>query len=94
MDDSKAVLVITLAPVYHIQGEVYAFPAEIAHAVDHFTVSDGYRREGPRQRPFMYSLEVYAVPLNEEDEKHKYFCLEDPACHDQKMVANTATAAT
>ena len=66
VDDSKAVLVIisayvydmiiTPAFVYDMKGVVYALPADIVQAVDHFTVPDGYRREGSRERSFMYSL--------------------------------------
>ena len=70
MDDSKAVLVITPALVYDMKGEVYALPADIVHAVDHFTVPDGYMREGSGERSFMYSLRVYVVPLQEVDDKH------------------------
>ena len=46
VDDGKAVLVITPALVYDMKGEVYALPADIVQAVDHFTAPDGYKREG------------------------------------------------
>ena len=46
LDYGKAVLVITPALVYDMKGEVYALPADIVQAVDHFTVPDGYKREG------------------------------------------------
>ena len=72
-------LVITPAPVY-VKGEVYVLPADIVQAVDDFKVPDGYRREGSRERSFMYPLGLYVVPLAEEDHKHKYFCMADPAC--------------
>ena len=78
MDDSKAVLVIAPALVYDMKGEVYASSADIIRAVDHFTVPDGYRREGSRERSFMYSLGVYVVPLEQENGKHKYLSLADP----------------
>ena len=80
VDDNKAVLVITPALVHDMKGEVYVLPADIVQAVDDVKVPDGYRREGSRERSFMYSLEVYVVPLAEEDHKHKYFCMADPAC--------------
>ena len=70
MDDSKTVLlVITSALVYNMKGEVHAWPADVVQAVDHVTVPDGYRREGSRERSFMYSVGVCVVPL-EEDAKH------------------------
>ena len=78
VNDSKAVLVIAPALVYDMKGEAYALPANIVKAVNQFTVSDGYRREGSRERPFMYSVGVYVVQFEEEDDKHKYFCLADP----------------
>ena len=59
--------------------------ADIVQAVDHFTVPDGYRR-GSRERSFRYSLGVYVVPLEEEDDKHKYFCLADPTCRKNKTT--------
>ena len=58
VDDSKAVLVIAPALVYDMKGEAYALPANIVKAVNQFTVSDGYRREGSREQSFMYSLEA------------------------------------
>ena len=48
MDDSKAVLVITPALVYDIKGEVYALPADIVQAVDHFTVPTATEERFPR----------------------------------------------
>ena len=56
-----------------MKGEVYALPADIVQAVDHYTVPDGYRREVSRERSFMYLLGVSVVPLQEEDDRHKYF---------------------
>ena len=61
-------------------------PADIVQAVDDFTVPDGYWREGSRERPFMYSLGAYVVPLEEEDDKHKCFCLADPTCLKNKTT--------
>ena len=58
VDGNKAVRVITPALVYDMKGDVYALPADIVQAVDHFTVPDGYRREGSREQSFMYSLEA------------------------------------
>ena len=69
-----------------MKGDVYALPADIVQAADHFTVPDGYRREGSRKRSFMYSLGVYVVPLEEEDDKHKYFYLVDPTCGKKKTT--------
>ena len=86
LDDSKAVLVITPALVYDMKGDVYALPADIVQAADHFTVPDGYRREGSRKRSFMYSLGVCVVPLEEEDDQHKCFCLADPTCRKNKTT--------
>ena len=86
MDDSKAVLVSIPALVYDKKVEVYALPADIVQTVDHFTVPDGYRREGSRERSFMQSLGVYVVQLGEEDDKHKYFCLADPTCRINKTT--------
>ena len=86
MDDSKAVLVSIPALVYDKKVEVYALPADIVQTVDHFTVPDGYRREGSRERSFMQSLGVYVVQLGEEDDKHKYFCLADPTCRKNKAT--------
>ena len=86
VDDSKAELVVTPALVYDMKGEVYALPTDIVQAVDHFTVLDGYRRERSRERSVMYSLRVYVVPLGEEDDKHKYFCLADPTCRKNKAT--------
>ena len=83
--DCKAVLVITPALVY-MKGDMYALPADIVQAVDHFTVPGDYRGEGSRERSFMYSLEVYIVPLEEEDDKHKCFCLADPTCLKNKTT--------
>ena len=80
VDDNKAVLVITPALVYDMQGEVYVSPADIVQAVDDVKVPDGYRRDGSRERSFMYSPELYVVPSAEEDHKHKYFCMADLAC--------------
>ena len=76
VDDGKAVLVITLELVY-MKREVHELPVDIVQAVDHFTVPAGYRREGSRERSFTYSLlvGVYAVPLEEEGDKYKNFCL-------------------
>ena len=34
----------------------------------------------------MYSLGAYAVPSEEEDDKHKYFCLADPTCRETKTT--------
>ena len=34
----------------------------------------------------MYSLEVYVVQLNEEDEKHKHLCMADPTCLKKKTT--------
>ena len=70
MDDSKAVLVITPALVYDMKGEVYALPADIVHADNHFTVLDGSMRECSGERSFMYSLGVYVVPWQNVDDKH------------------------
>ena len=47
-------------------------------------VANGYRREGARERSFMYSLGVYIVPLDTMEEEHKYFCLATAGCR-QKM---------
>ena len=41
---------------------------------------DGYRRQSSRERLFMYSLGVYVVPLEEEDDKPENFGLADPTC--------------
>ena len=84
VDDSKAVLVATPALAYEMKGEVYALPADIVHAVDHIAAPNGYRREGSRERSFMYSLGIYVVPLEEEDDKPRYFCLADPTCRKKK----------
>ena len=86
VDDSKAVLVITPALVY-MKGEMHALPADIVQAVDHFTVPEGDRREGSRERMFMYWLGVYVVPSEEEDDKHKYFCQADLTCRKNKTTA-------
>ena len=86
VDDCKAVLVITPALVYDMKGEVYALPADIVQAIHQFTVPEGYRREGSRERWFMYSPGVYVVPLVEEDDKHMYFCLADPTCRKNKTT--------
>lgn len=84
VNDDKAVLVISPALAYDMQGEVYSLPADTVKAVDDFTVPKGYRREGSRDRSYMYSLGVYVTPLDEEDEKHKYFCLASPTCRKNK----------
>ena len=63
VDDSKAVLVITPALVYDMKGEVYALPADIVQAVDHFAVRGGYRRESSRERSSIYSLGVVRRPV-------------------------------
>ena len=96
VDDSKAVLVVSPALVYDMKGEVYALPAIIVQAVDHFTVPGDYRGEGSRERSFMYSLEVYIVPLEEEDDKHKYSCLVDTRAAKTRwrLPTKKATAAT
>ena len=86
VDDSKAVLVATPALAYELKGEVYALPADIAHAVDHIAAPDGYSREGSRERSFMYSLGIYVVPSEEEDDKPMYFCLADPTCRKNKAT--------
>ena len=71
-------------------------PADIVQAVGHFTVPDGCRREGSRERSFMYSLGVCVAPLEEEDGKHKCFCLVDPTCRENEATVpcKKATAAT
>ena len=86
VDDNKAVLVITPALVYNMKGEVYELPADIVQAVDDFKVPDGYRREGCRERSFMYSLGVEVVPLAEDYHKHKYFCMADHSCRKNKTT--------
>ena len=55
-------------------------------AVHDFVVVNGYRREGARERSFMYSLGVSTVPLDPKDEKRKYFCLSPAGCC-QSMMA-------
>ena len=86
VDDIKPWFGITLALVFDIKGEGCVLPADIVQAVDDFKVPDGYGREGSRERSFMYSLGVYVVPLAEEDHKHKYFCMADPACRKNKTA--------
>ena len=96
VDGNKAVRVITPALEYDMKAEVYALPVDIVKAVDHFTVPDGYSREGSRERSLMYSLGVNVVPMGEEDDKHKNFYLADPACRKSKTTVpcKKATAAT
>ena len=48
--------------------------------------ADGYRREDSPERSFMYSLRIYVVPLKEEDGNHKYVCLVDPTCRNNKTT--------
>ena len=91
VDDGKAVLVITPALVYDMKGEVYALPADIVQAVDHYTVPDGYRREGSREKSFMLSL-----GLEEEHEKTSNSAWRtSPAAKKRRRIpAKKATAAT
>ena len=86
VDGYKAVLAISPAFVYDIKGEVYVLPADIVKAVHDLKVPDGYRREGCRERSFMYSPGVYVVPLADEDHKHKYCCMADPSCGKNKTT--------
>ena len=51
-------------------------------------MSDGYRKQGSLRLSFMYSLGVYVVPVDEEDEKHKYFCLTDLTCSGNKKTVS------
>ena len=88
VNDNKSVLAITPVLVYDMEGEVYVLPADIVQVGDDFKVPDGYRREGSGERSFMYSLGVYVVPLAEEDHKHKYFCMADPACPKNKTTVS------
>ena len=83
VDGNKAVLAITPALVH----DRSLLPADIVKAVDDFKVPEGYRKEGCRERSFMYSLGVYVVPLAEEDHKHEYFCTADPSCRKNKATA-------
>ena len=46
-------LVITPPLVYDTIGQVYALSVDVVQAVDHFTVLDGYGRDGSRERSFM-----------------------------------------
>ena len=50
MDYSKVVLLFTPELVYDMKREVYALPADVVQAVDHFKVPDGCRRDGSRER--------------------------------------------
>ena len=86
VDGNKAALVISPALVYDMKEEVHVLPADIVQAVGDFKVPDGLRREGSRERSFMYSLGVYVVPLAEEDHKHKCFCMADPVCRNNKTT--------
>ena len=86
VDGKRAVLAITPTLVYDMKGEVHVLPANIVKAVDDTKVPDGYRREGCRERSFMYSLGVYVVPSAEEDHKHKYLCMADPLCRKNKTT--------
>ena len=85
MDYSKVVLLFTPELVYDMKREVYALPADVVQAVDHFKVPDGCRRDGSRERSFMYLLGVCVVPLD-EDGNYRYFCLADPTCRKNKTT--------
>ena len=54
VDDNKAVLVITPALVYDMEGEMYILSADTVQAVDDFKVPDSYRREGERNSQLLY----------------------------------------
>ena len=80
MDDNEAVLVITPALVYDMKKEAYVLPADIVQAVHDFKAPDGYRREGCREKFFMYALGVSVVTLAEEDHQPNNVCMADPSC--------------
>lgn len=55
-------------------------------AVDSFVVPNGCRGEGARERSFVYSRGVYVVPLDKDDERHKYFCFADGTYRENNVV--------
>ena len=85
----KGVAVIKPALVFNTgEGGVFDVPKATVKAVDDFEVPRGYKREGTRERSFMYSLGVYVVPVKEggKQNKHKYSCLADTTCRRKNCV--------
>lgn len=85
--DDRRVGVIPPAAVCNSQtGREIDVSPETVKAVDNFVVPSGYRREGSREKSFMYSLGVYVKPVDADDPKHKYFCLASASCRDKGKV--------
>ena len=71
-------------------------PADIVQAVDHFTVPDGYRREGSREHSFMYSLGVYVKHIRRGGRQTQVLLLGGPHVPQRRrrFTAKKANAAT
>ena len=70
IDGEKSVPVIKPPIGYDSNRRVADLPKDPIKAVDSFLVPNGYAREGARERSFTYSLGVYVVPHDSNDERH------------------------